>query len=108
MAIDPEFSELMPDTVTFRNGTALDNYGKRTYGTAYTQQGRLIYDDVAVRTDDQREFSLTGKFLTYGPLLNVNLTSRMTLADNSEAIIYAIDQLKDEDGDHHTAVKFGK
>lgn len=108
MAIDPEFSELMPDTVTFRNGTALDNYGKRTYGTAYTKQGRLIYDDIAVRTDDQREFSLTGKFLTYGPLLNVNLTSRMTLEDNSEAIIYGIDQMKDEDGDHHTSIKFGK
>jgi hypothetical protein len=108
MAIDPEFSELMPDICTFTNGTALDNYGKRTYGTPYTKQGRLIYDDIATRTDDQREFSLTGRFLTYGPLLNVNLTSTMTLPDNSEAIIYAIDQMKDEDGDHHTAIKFGK
>jgi hypothetical protein len=32
----------------------------------------------------------------------------MTLPDFSQAIIYGIDQLKDEDGDHHTAVKFGK
>lgn len=108
MAIDPEFEELMPDTCTFTNGTARDNYGKRSYGTAYTKQGRLIYDDMLARTDDQREFSVTGKFLTYGPLLNVNLTSTMVLPDNSNAIIYAIDQMKDEDGDHHTSIKFGK
>jgi hypothetical protein len=108
MVFDPEFNELMPDTCSFTNGTAFDNYGKRSYGTAYTKKGRLMYDDEVARTEDKREFSVTGRFLTEGPLLNVNLTSTMTLPDLSKAIIYAIDQLKDEDGDHHTAVKFGK
>lgn len=108
MVFDPAFSELMPDTCSFTNGTAVDNYGKRSFGTAYTKIGRLIYDAEAVRTEDKREFSVTGKFLTDGPLLNVTLTSTMTLPDSSKAIIYAIDQLKDEDGDHHTAVKFGR
>jgi hypothetical protein len=67
-----------------------------------------FYDDEVARTEDKREFSVTGKFLTEGPLLNVNLTSTMTLPDNSQAIIYGIDQMKDEDGDHHTSIKFGK
>ncbi len=108
MVFDPAFSELMLDTCTFTNGTAVDNYGKRSFGTAYTQLGRLIYDAEAVRTEDKREFSVTGKFLTDGPLLDVTLTSTMSLPDASKAIIYAIDQLKDEDGNHHTSVKFGR
>jgi hypothetical protein len=108
MAFESDFLELMPDNVIFRAGTAVDNYGKRTYGTALTVLGRLIYDDVVTRTEDQRQFSVTGKFLTYGPQTSLSLRHRMTLPDNSEAIIYGIDQLKDNVGDYYTAVKFGQ
>lgn len=108
MAFETDFLELMPDNVTFRAGTALNEYGKRSYGTAITVQGRLIYDDVVTRTDDQRQFSVTGKFLTYGPQTSLSLRHNMVLPSNSEAIIYAIDQLKDNNGDYYTSVKFGQ
>ena len=108
MAFESDFLELMPDSVTFRAGTALNEYGKRSYGTALTVTGRLIYDDIVTRTDDQRQFSLTGKFLTYGPQTSLRLSHNMVLSNSSEAIIYAIDQLKDNNGDYYTSVKFGQ
>ena len=108
MAIDIELAELMQDYVVFRAGTAIDNYGKRTYSTAGTVQGRLIYDDMLERTDDMREFKQTGKFLTYGSA-TVDLKYRMTLPDSSEAIIIGVQNLRDELGDeHHMVIRFGQ
>jgi hypothetical protein len=108
MAIDADLADLMQDRVVFRAGTAIDNYGKRTYSTAGTVIGRLIYDDMMERTDDTREFKQTGKFLTFGSA-TVDLKYRMTLPDASEAIIYAIDVMNDETGlVHHLSIKFGQ
>ena len=108
MAIDTEFAELMQDQVVFRAGTAIDNYGKRTYSTAGTVTGRLMYDDMVERTDDMREFKQTGKFLTYGSA-TVDLKYRMTLPDASEAIIIGVSNINDETGDeHHMVIRFGQ
>lgn len=108
MAIDPEFDEMMNDICLFRAGTAIDAYGKRTYGTALSVEGRLMYEDMEIRTEEGRIFHSVGKFLTYGPLLTVTLKDRLTLPDNTEAIILGIDQVTDEDGDYYTSVRFGR
>jgi hypothetical protein len=108
MAIDTELAELMQDQVVFRAGTAIDNYGKRTYSTAGTVTGRLIYDNMMERTDDMREFKQTGRFLTYGSA-TVDLKYRMTLPDASEAIIIGASSLTDETGnEHHMVIRFGQ
>lgn len=108
MAFESEFDEMMNDTVTFNAGTAVDKYGKRTYGTAFTVRGRLIYEDFLSRGETDREATARGKFLTLGPALNVTTTDRLVLPDGFVGIIHSVDQVSDEDGDHHTVVNFGK
>jgi hypothetical protein len=108
MAIDPEFEEMMNDIVTFRAGTAIDNYGRRTYGTSFTVRGRLMYEDYLTRGESDREATARGKFLSYGPALNLATTDEMILPDGVVGIIHSIDQMSDEQGDHHTVVNFGR
>lgn len=107
MAIDPEFDEMMNDICTFRAGTAVDAYGKRSFGTALAVEGRVMYADVLERGELLRNDYPRGKFLTYGQVASINVRSQMTLPDGTDAVVLSVDQMEDEEGPHHTVITFG-
>jgi hypothetical protein len=107
MAIDPEFDEMMNDICLFQAGTAVDAYGKRTFGTALSIEGRVMYADVLERGELLRNDYPRGKFLTFGQVPSINLRSKMTLPDGTDAVVLSVDQMEDEEGPHHTVITFG-
>jgi hypothetical protein len=117
---DPIFNkvaEFMTDTVAFNAqlaGTAgRDKYNKRTFATAGTAlvrsvSGRLIFDTVLRKDSEGREQVEVGRFITLGPPNpELSLADRMTLPGGKVAIIQAVDPISDENGSHHTVVRFG-
>lgn len=118
---DPIFNkvaEFMTDTVVFSAqlaGTAgRDKYNKRTFaGTAAstalrrTVSGRLIFDTILRKDAEGREIVEIGRFITLGPPTPEIMLSDQMVFSGRTAIIQAVDPISDENGAHHTVVKFG-
>ena len=112
-----EVAEFMTDTVAFNAqlaGTAgRDKYNKRTFGTAGSEiarsvSGRLIFETVLRKDAEGRDQVETGRFITLGPPTpEITLADKMTLATGKVVIIQSVDPISDENGAHHTVVRFG-
>lgn len=107
MPVDPEFSEMMPHTITVYGSATLNKYGQQSYsgdGTGY--QCRLIWDERMIRTTDGREILEAGRAVVYG-MATVDVNDKVELPDGSTPLVTSVSELKDEVGDHHTVIGFG-
>lgn len=109
-------AEFMTDSVVFTAplaGTAgKDKYNKRTFATAGTALvrtvlGRLVFDTILRKDAQGREIVELGRFITLGPPTPEILLSDRMVFSGRTAIIQAVDPISDENGAHHTVVKFG-
>jgi hypothetical protein len=107
--IEPEFAEMMTETVTVAAVASKDAYGKRTLGASTTITGRLVFE-VTERLDTQgRQVVETGRVICYGAYPNVTTDDVLTLPDGSQPSIVSVDTVKDVGGvDHHTVIRFGR
>lgn len=107
-AIYSKVIDFMTDTVTFTAKSAVDKYNKPTFaGTVTTATGRLIYDTVKTRDAQGVEVTDIGRFITYGPQTNITTSHKMVI-NGTTFTINAIDNIADENGAHHTVIKFGR
>lgn len=106
--IDSKFLEMMPDTITFNAGSAIDKYGKRTYGGDVTSaRGRVIYETRLMKDLEGQDIVSTGRVILYGPYASLTLSDKITLPNGSTPVIVSLETKKDTGGNHHTVVHFG-
>lgn len=107
-AIYSKVQDFMTDTVTFTAKSAVDKYNKPTFaGTVTTATGRLIYDTVKSRDAQGVEVIDLGRFITYGPQTGITVSHKMVVGADTFTI-NAVDNIADENGAHHTVIKFGR
>ena len=108
VGIDDRFSEMMTDTVVFNAGSAIDKYGKRTYGgTTTSVQCKIIYETRLMKDMEGQDIVSTGRAILYGPYTSLALTDKITLPNGTTPVIISIETLQDTAGPHHTVVHFG-
>lgn len=106
--IDAKFLEMMPDTITFNAGSAIDKYGKRTYGgSVTTARGRVVFETRLMKDIDGQDIVSTGRVILYGPYASLTLGDKITLPNSTSPVIVAVETKKDTGGNHHTVVHFG-
>ena len=106
-AIYSKVLDFMTDTVTFTAKSAVDKYNKPTFaGTVTSAVGRLIYG--ASKTYDVQGIEVTdvGRFITYGPQTGLTVGHKMVIGSKTFTI-NGVDNISDENGAHHTVVRFG-
>ena len=109
-AIYTKVAEFMTDSVVFTPRASVDKYNKPTFGasnTNVTVTGRLIYDTTKSKDVQGIEVVDIGRFITLGPESTITLGHRMVVgADNFT--INTVDNISDENGAHHTVIRFGR
>jgi hypothetical protein len=106
--IDSKFYEMMPDTITFNAGSAIDKYGKRTYGgSVTTARGRVIYETRLMKDAEGQDIVSTGRVILYGPYASLTLADKITLPNSTTPVIVGLETKKDTGGNHHTVIHFG-
>jgi hypothetical protein len=107
-AIYDKVAEFMTDTVVFTAKSAVDKYNKATYGGAeVTATGRLIYDTVRTRDVQGIEVTDIGRFITRGPRTTITTSHKMVVGADTFTI-NGVDNIADENGAHHTVIRFGR
>ncbi len=107
-AIYTKVAEFMTDTVTFTAKASVDKYNKPTFANSSTTiTGRLIYDTVKSKDVQGVEIVDIGRFITYGPATSITVAHRMVVGADTFTI-NAIDNIADENGAHHTVIRFGR
>jgi hypothetical protein len=105
---DIRWSEGMPDTVTINSGTAIDKYGKRTYGgSSQTIQARVIMDTQLIKDTEGQDIVSVGRAILAGPYSSIGLGDKITLPDGKTPVIVKVNTVSDSAGPVYTAVYFG-
>lgn len=107
-AIYNKVAEFMTDTVSFYAKSTVDKYNKTTFSNdALSVVGRLIYDTLKSRDVQGTEVVDVGRFITKGPQTSITVNHKMVIGADTFTI-NSIDNIKDENGDHHTVIRFGR
>ena len=107
-AIYSKVAEFMTDSVNFYPKSSVDKYNKPTFsGTATTVTGRLIYDTTKSKDIQGTEVVDIGRFITYGPATSITVNHKMVVGADTFTI-NAVDNIADENGAHHTVIRFGR
>ena len=106
MGVPRDFAEMMQDTVTVYPPSTLDSYGKQSYGTGVPYRCRIIGEQRIRRDKDGREVIEQGRAVIYGVAV-ADVRGRIALPWGAPTLIVSVDQIADEDGDHHTVIGYG-
>ena len=107
-AIYNKVAEFMTDTVSFYAKSTVDKYNKTTFSNnASSVVGRLIYDTLKSRDVQGTEVVDIGRFITKGPQTSITVNHRMVVGADTFTI-NAVDNIADENGAHHTVIRFGR
>ena len=109
-AIYTKVAEFMTDSVVFTPRASVDKYNKPTFGgagTNVTVTGRLIYDTTKSKDVQGIEVVDIGLFITLGPASTITLGHSMVVGVDTFTI-NAVDNISDENGAHHTVIRFGR
>lgn len=106
-ALDPQFKDLMPETVQVVASGSKNNYAEFTYGatTSYSAHVRKVTTMLRDNTGDSLE-SDTIVYI-YGDA-SLALDSQLTLPDSTVRTVYKVESVSDETGNlHHQTVYCG-
>ena len=107
-AIYQKVAEFMTDSVVFTAKASIDKYNKPTFAnSSITVAGRLIYDTVKSKDVQGTEVVDVGRFITLGPSTTITVGHRMVIGADTFTI-NGVDNIKDENGAHHTVIRFGR
>lgn len=109
MAIEADFAEMMPHTVTLHVRSSTDFHGKPTYaggaGTSLTcrvEEGRNV-----TRGSDARDITEDGRIYVYGTT-TATVNDKITLPDGAVVRVVAVETLADQSAAHHTVIHYGR
>jgi acetyltransferase-like isoleucine patch superfamily enzyme len=106
-AIYSKVSEFMTDSVVFTARASIDKYNKPTFSGNTTVFGRLIYDTQKSKDVQGTEVVDIGRFITLGPSTTITVGHRMVIGADTFTI-NGVDNISDENGAHHTVIRFGR
>lgn len=108
--IEPEFRELFSEQVTLFPQASKDKYGKRTFASAgVVVPAHLVAETMLTRDENGNEVVQTGKAYLYGDYsASVSTNHKILLDDGSSPVIIGVDTPYDQNGPHHTVVRFGR
>jgi len=107
-AIYNKVAEFMTDSVSFTAKASVDKYNKTTFdNSSTTVTGRLIYDTTKSKDVQGIEVVDIGRFITKGPATTITVGHRMVVGADTFTI-NAVDNIADENGAHHTVIRFGR
>ena len=107
MTIETAFSVMMTQTVSVYAKTSRDAYGKGTFsGTAATFKARVQEDRDVTSGTDMREVMETGTVYAYGTP-TVTVDDKIVLPDATVCKVTQVTIVSDENGPHHTVIRFG-
>ena len=106
--IEREYLELFSERVTLYPPSTKDKYGKTTFSASGVSACvHLVAEELVMRDIDGREVIQTGKAYVYGTP-TVDTTYKMVLADGSIPVVLSVDVANDQNGPHHTVIRFGR
>jgi hypothetical protein len=106
-AIYSKVAEFMTDSVVFTAKASVDKYNKPTFSGNTTITGRLINETTKSKDVQGQEVVDIGRFITKGPATSITVAHRMVVGADTFTI-NAIDNISDENGAHHTVIRFGR
>ena len=107
-AIYNKVAEFMTDTVSFYAKSTVDKYNKSTFAAQATSVvGRLIYDTTKSRDVQGTEVVDIGRFITKGPATSITVNHKMVVGADTFTV-NSVDNIADENGAHHTVIRFGR
>ena len=107
-AIYNKVAEFMTDSVSFTAKASVDKYNKTTFANSSTTvTGRLIYDTTKSKDVQGIEVVDIGRFITKGPATTITVGHKMVVGADTFTI-NAVDNIADENGAHHTVIRFGR
>jgi hypothetical protein len=106
MTIEPEYLELMVDTVMIAPATSRNAYGADSYGTPVAHRARVVRKNQMVRTDSGQELVSRTQAWIYGAP-GITPRDQITLPDGTHPQILSVDRFPDENGPHHEVAYMG-
>jgi len=107
-AIYNKVAEFMTDSVSFTAKASVDKYNKPTFANSSTTvTGRLIYETTKSKDVQGQEVVDIGRFITNGPATTITVGHKMVVGADTFTI-NAVDNIADENGAHHTVIRFGR
>jgi hypothetical protein len=106
-AIYTKVTEFFTDSVIFTARASVDKYNKPTFSGNTTVTGRLIYDTTKTKDVQGIEVVDIGRFITNGPETTITVNHRMVVGADTFTI-NGVDNISDENGAHHTVIRFGR
>ena len=101
-----DWSDMFPDTITVKQLSSRDEYGKPTYGSGTDYSGRVVYKNSMVRSREGEEVLAKGHVWLKGTP-TIDPEDQLLLPDSTTPPILSTEKYPDEDGDHHVKVYFG-
>jgi hypothetical protein len=106
---DPLLLPLFSQSVQFFSQSAVDNYGRRSFGSvAASFNARIQEDESLVRDAQGRQVVSVGTIYLYETSPVINTDFRCVLPDGTEPIIITADLVADEIGSNHQRIRIGK
>ena len=106
-AIYPDVAEFMTDTVTFTAKSSVDKYNKPTFSGETTVTGRLIYETTKSIDAQGSEVISVGRLITLGPYFALTVSHKMNIGSQL-FLVHGVDHISDENGAHHSVIRFGR
>jgi hypothetical protein len=105
VTVEPEFDEMMNDTVTVASRTVTDSYGRHTWGTPVSLNGRVSFQTRLIRNSEGREVVSSGRVYLHEAIA-ASPDAKLVLPSGATPVVSAIDTFTDELGNHHTTIHF--
>ena len=103
-----DFLGEMPATVSFAHVSGRDGYGKATFAAAEYYRARVVYK--AIRTSNMftgQDAVASGEVWLAGTVTPTDMDDLITLPDGTSPKIVSWEMLPDENGSHHSKIRFG-
>jgi len=116
MSLSPRLKPLFNTAITTVPYTTLDKFGKRTFAAslAASWAAKIEYETVLSRSPESRLVVDTGRALIYGDAGSVTSDYLLILGAGSASttaaspVLVSVDVMDDDDGAHHTVIRFGR
>ena len=110
MAIESNFKELFSESVTLIPPSSVDKYGRRLVNLSgsVSASAHTVREAKNIREPDGRIVVEAGRVYLYGTYTQVSDDWTLLLANGASPVIIAVDTPFDQNGAHHTVIRFGE
>lgn len=109
MTVPKDFAEMMRQTIILFPQSAVDKYGKQSFGTGVSYLCRIMNTQRITRDAQGREIVEAGRAIIYGVLAGTpSAHDKIQLPDGSTPKVISVSKVQDEDGDYHSTIGYGQ